>query len=169
MKKYKCESCDPACYVDGIETNIVPRLCPFGFEECNWEEVTEEARDHKLQNLTVDVFDRPDCPEWAKYAAVDSNGEACWFKDVPFISNNKTHWVRCVWHRQINGEYDASDWKNSIIYRCPRNKKSIKKEKKTIKKPYKPKILFLVFLFSVIVIIICCFLMQMNCFNQFGI
>ena len=28
----------------------------------------------KLPKLTAEVFDRPDCPEWAQYAVVDKDG-----------------------------------------------------------------------------------------------
>ena len=36
----------------------------------------ESLQDKKLPKLTAEVFNRPDCPEWAKYAAVNRNNTA---------------------------------------------------------------------------------------------
>lgn len=72
-----------------------------------------------LPKLTTEVFDRPDCPEWAKYAAVDMNGVVTFFKEKPVI--NKYHWwssPNCAIKEIIHGHFfDASDWRNSLIER----------------------------------------------------
>ena len=47
-----------------------------------------------FHKLTTEVFDRPDCPEWAKYAAVDDDGIACYFSVKPTILYNTTFWAR---------------------------------------------------------------------------
>lgn len=77
---------------------------------------------NQLPKLTMDVFDRPDCPDWAKYAAVDESGHAYWYSSLPKNEiYSLTH--QCVWHNEskhfkiISGKFDASDWKNSLIER----------------------------------------------------
>lgn len=35
------------------------------------------------KKLTQEVFTRPDCPKWAKWAAVDSDGTAYWYEEKP--------------------------------------------------------------------------------------
>lgn len=35
------------------------------------------------KKLTQEVFSRPDCPKWAKWAAVDSDGTAYWYEEKP--------------------------------------------------------------------------------------
>jgi len=37
----------------------------------------------QLPKLTAEVFNRPDCPEWAKYAAVDYTENAYYYNDKP--------------------------------------------------------------------------------------
>lgn len=55
------------------------------------------------KKLTQEVFTRPDCPKWAKYAAVDFNGTAFWFEEKPNL-----------------GGYAASFWraKSRTKYMC---------------------------------------------------
>ena len=71
---------------------------------------------NQLPKLTTDVFNRPDCPEWAKWAAVDMNGIAHYFDEKPypmdtFFYNSRAH------HWMVDGDFDASDWQNSLIER----------------------------------------------------
>lgn len=35
------------------------------------------------KKLTQEVFTRPDCPKWAKWAAVDADGTAYWYEEKP--------------------------------------------------------------------------------------
>lgn len=43
--------------------------------------------------LTVEIFDRPDCPEWAEWAAADGRGAAYWYSAQPdLIRNNPITW-----------------------------------------------------------------------------
>lgn len=35
------------------------------------------------KKLTQEVFTRPDCPKWAKWAAVDADGTAYWYESEP--------------------------------------------------------------------------------------
>ena len=71
--------------------------------------------------LTVEVFDRPDCPEWAKYAAVDKNGDAYYFRQKPYINKAKNAWItnsiRNICWFFIDHNWDSSDWQHSLIER----------------------------------------------------
>lgn len=37
----------------------------------------------KKKVLTKEVFSRPDCPKWAKWAAMDTDGRAYWYESEP--------------------------------------------------------------------------------------
>ena len=73
--------------------------------------------------LTVEVFDRPDCPEWAKWAAVDQDGEAWWYENLPEREAGNWNAVPCQHTLHSRGRlivdqlFDATDWKNSLIIR----------------------------------------------------
>ena len=54
----------------------------------NDETLQDGIQDKQLPKLTAEVFDRPDCPKWAKYAAVDNDGMAVLFKHRPY---NRTY------------------------------------------------------------------------------
>ena len=72
----------------------------------------------KLPKLTADVFDRPDCPEWAKFAAVDEDGETTFFDKMPYQSTKTCGcFLRDCQYATIPSKFDASDWKNSLIER----------------------------------------------------
>ena len=73
----------------------------------------------KLPKLTTAVFDRPDCPKWAKYAAVDQDGMACYFANKPTISQRATWWSKNQKSKPVSlwYKFDASDWQNSWIKR----------------------------------------------------
>lgn len=111
-KKYKCSSCVLYCEMD-LERE--PKYCMLDGEKAKWEEVKEDKKT-VLPKLTAEVFDRPDCPEWAKWVAVDGDGEACFFADKPAIFKGKW-WDRDVAHRVICDLFDPSDWQNSLIER----------------------------------------------------
>ena len=68
----------------------------------------------KLPKLTVDIFNRSDCPEWAQWAAVDECGDAYVYDTKPVKQSED-------WHTDeggdLIGEYDPSDWQNSLIKR----------------------------------------------------
>ena len=70
----------------------------------------------QLPKLTTEVFDREDCPKWAKWATVDQDGDGVYFAGKPSISPCGPWWDRTIDHETI-GKYDASDWKNSLIER----------------------------------------------------
>lgn len=63
-----------------------------------------------MKTLTIKVFNREDCPEWAKYAAVSSNGNGYWFEtkcNVLKIPNN-------IKHKYI-AKFFSKNWQNSWI------------------------------------------------------
>ena len=74
---------------------------------------------NQLPKLTAEVFNRPDCPEWAKYAAVDENGKARFHAEEPFVPTkfNGTRWCSAGNDSFISGEFDASAWQNSLVER----------------------------------------------------
>ena len=63
-----------------------------------------------MTKLTNKVFTREDCPEWAKYAAVNSSGCGFWFEtrcNLSKIPNN-------IKHKYI-GTFSGKGWQNSWI------------------------------------------------------
>ena len=56
----------------------------------------EPATDrNRLPKLTAEVFDHPDCPKWAKWAAVDYDGEVRFHQEKPTINSLSDIW----WYR----------------------------------------------------------------------
>lgn len=94
------------------------------YDPSDWQnsliERTEDAKKEgekdmtKFPKLTVDVFNHPDCPEWAKWAAVNEDGKGYLYSSEPIRGLH-------VWHFGIDndyfGDYDPSDWQNSLIER----------------------------------------------------
>lgn len=79
---------------------------------------------NQLPKLTADIFNHPDCPIWAEYAAVDRSGIVCFFDEKPKCDNVQ------MWLRGEVGEYfkplmshkfNASDWQNSLVKRPENN------------------------------------------------
>ena len=84
----------------------------------NGNNLVSNLPDKELPKLTAEVFDRPDCPEWAKYAAVDAAGLAYWYQYFPVTDERIGVWK--VWENKrqlIDGFFDRSDWQNSLIER----------------------------------------------------
>ena len=48
----------------------------------------------KKKVLTQEVFTRSDCPDWAKWAAVDLDGAAFWFEEKPTQGSWGVFWVQ---------------------------------------------------------------------------
>lgn len=76
---------------------------------------------NQLPKLTAEVFNRPDCPEWAKYAAVDSDGDGFFFEEKPRVCEADGEWVVDKYItgliRIISGDFTPYDWQNSLIER----------------------------------------------------
>lgn len=75
-----------------------------------------ENNNAKLPKLTVDIFNHPECPEWAQWAAVDKSGECYVYSDKPF--RGRLTWL-CpfICSAKHIGDYDPSDWWSSLIER----------------------------------------------------
>lgn len=73
---------------------------------------------NQLPKLTADVFDRPDCPEWAQYAAVSSDGRCLVCREYPILIGGR-RWANpeSYWEKTIDGKFDTTDWQNSLIKR----------------------------------------------------
>lgn len=67
------------------------------------------------KKLTLGVFNRPDCPEWANYAAVNKSGYAYWFEHKPEICGG--YWVSSPSTKFLIGIFDPDGWEKSLIYR----------------------------------------------------
>jgi hypothetical protein len=76
----------------------------------------KEDKKTVLPKLTAKIFDRPDCPEWAMYAAVDFSGNAYFYKYLPRHGAIKPHWVGGE-PKQYIGNYAWMDWENSLVKR----------------------------------------------------
>ena len=72
--------------------------------------------------LTVEVFDREDCPNWAEWAAVDACGKAFYYESKPRIKYDI--WVnkKATKVKQIPVSYYSSDYKHSLIERPKKHK-----------------------------------------------
>lgn len=96
------------------------------YDSADWEHsLIERQPVAPRPKLTAGVFSLSECPEWARYAAVDADGQAYWYDAVPCLSTEWLRWDNGGRHaRKIcyAGEvatplFDASDWKNSLIER----------------------------------------------------
>ena len=111
--KFICKSCktEYPCVLDIGNIELPPEsfACPKKIEkdDCKWEKFTK---------LTAEVFYRPDCPEWAKYAAVDKDGRAWYFESKPSCSTDQFFEFRNK-ATMIPGFFDSDDWRNSLIER----------------------------------------------------
>jgi len=76
---------------------------------------SKEAPKKELPKLTKEVFNRKECPKWARWAAVDMYGNACWYRICPVLSKNVGEsWTGSV-YELIDGKWDATNWKHSAI------------------------------------------------------
>lgn len=82
---------------------------------------------NQLPKLTAEVFDRPDCPAEATFAIVYQNGSAAFMRgncyDIRPVgkgweySRSSGVYQLC----EIPGNWDASDWQNSLVERPAKN------------------------------------------------
>ena len=85
--------------------------------------IKEQQITEQLPKLTVEVFDREDCPDWAEWAAVDYDCNAFYYDAEPELRN--AMWS--IKHKRarvefIAGGYDSSDYRHSLIRRPENNK-----------------------------------------------
>lgn len=120
MSKWKCETpkCKKPCYAEPPESCYPTRCLLSRKNKPNWRKEDEPATtSSQLPKLTAEVFNRPDCPAWAKWAAVDSDGEGWFYEEKPVIGVVDTFVNVTLRAQCIDGEFDASDWQNSLIER----------------------------------------------------
>lgn len=122
MRKYECNACEiricTAEYQDGTGvpfkcTYITDRYC-----KPKWKEIERETA--TLPKLTAAVFDRTDCPEWAKLAAVDGCGRGFYYEAFPRLYKQDRFFLLSTVHgktQRIPGKFDGSNWINSIVIR----------------------------------------------------
>ena len=73
---------------------------------------------YKIPKLTTEVFNRPDCPKWAQWAAVDKCGLAYFFENKPAFGGSRWHDLKYGMYDQIpGGFYDTSNCEHSLIER----------------------------------------------------
>lgn len=88
--------------------------------EAGWccKEHYDDETTSPLPKLTTAVFERPDCPDWARFAAVEKNGSATWFDKQPVaLSGCWSHDQYMLKARSIGRNFDATDWLNSRVER----------------------------------------------------
>lgn len=81
---------------------------------------------NERKKLTTKIFKRKSCPKWARYAAVTPSGVAYYFESKPTVDEHLLVWLAPNRVRECGrfgefGEFDASDWKNSLIERPETN------------------------------------------------
>lgn len=110
MKKFECKKHDcpyKRCYVE-LDDNRIARCLSGWTDNPQWNELLEKSE--QLPKLTVEALAERgiEWPEWAKYAAVDSDRYAHFFR------GNKRPYFSV---ELIPGQWDNSDWQNSLIKR----------------------------------------------------
>lgn len=78
---------------------------------------------YKAPKLTEEVFNKPNCPVWAQWVAVDGSGKAYWYRYKPsLLEGGSPEWV-CSAAGDFGGyvlieqSFDSSDWEHSLIER----------------------------------------------------
>lgn len=77
---------------------------------------------NKPKKLTTAVFKRKSCPLWARYAVVNKSGAAYYYESEPTVDEHLLVWLAPNRVRECGrfgefGEFDATDWENSLIKR----------------------------------------------------
>ena len=119
MSKWKCKTpnCGKPCYAE-LPEHHKPKNCILDERIPDWKEDNETTISSiKLPKLTAEVFDREDCPEWAKYAAVDKCGSVRLFSHSPWLGESCWNWANGEVTQLFGVTFDASDWQKSRIKR----------------------------------------------------
>lgn len=149
MTKWKCTApngCPNKCEFETTST-VKPTVCPIDgnstkFEEnenvagetfyfCDEVDDAEEkikrvTQKTELPKLTAEVFDRKDCPEWAKYAAVDKNGYVFVFDLEPECTHSSWYKRTGFGNRyELCNGYDSSDYEHSLVCRPEQKQESV--------------------------------------------
>lgn len=117
MEKFECNSCVNRKCTACLNPHEVPKYCTLVEDLANWHKVKEEQ---KLPKLTAEVFNHPDCPEWANYAVVNHNGRLSFFGDKPKFEGEAYGCWSCDDYQYThinNAFFDPTDWENSLVER----------------------------------------------------
>lgn len=112
-----CSTCIYSCY-NGIERREFYNEC-FPEKPKKLPKRDSKGRfcsSHKAPKLTANIFNRPDCPEWAQWAAVDASGDAYAYENKP-KHDGLLGWGFCDGRSCRLGDFDRSDWRHSLIQR----------------------------------------------------
>lgn len=76
MTHWECfnKKCGCKCHLE-IDGDFTPNDCVKTYD---LNAVWQKGKVPQYPKLTADVFNRPDCPEWAKIAVVNCDGSAHW-------------------------------------------------------------------------------------------
>ena len=119
----QCYPCKEDCIYGYLNSNARSAFYYECFPEEKLAERShcEECADYKpkeeLPKLTQEVFERTDCPAWAKWAAVDKDGEAWWYETRPTLGD---YGWRCsdIYDMLIpDSHFDSTAWECSLIER----------------------------------------------------
>lgn len=112
------------------DTDRIPGI----FDATDWEHsLIERPAEYMAPKLTAEVFDLPNCPSWARYAAVDSDGIGMFYADRPVAGNVGWIYPDDSYHRTTviftaddrdYRPFDATDWKHSLIQRSGTDRRS---------------------------------------------
>lgn len=84
-------------------------------------QLATNLQDKPLPKLTAEVFDRADCPEWAKYAVVNMHGTGFFYENEPSYGteNYKGLWYVDTGRTRVMQDiiFDSTDWQNSLVER----------------------------------------------------
>lgn len=81
-----------------------------------------DTKEVTLYILNEKVFELDECPDWARWAAVDKDGVACWYESKPdidgsvWIDDDRVHLIKYT-ARSEAIVFDATAWQNSLIKR----------------------------------------------------
>ena len=85
------------------------------------EGATMENKKLPTRKLTAEVFNRVDCPPWARFAGVDKEGFAAWLSHRPYWTGTGFEFNTYEGHKvklqSIPGKWDASEWESSLVER----------------------------------------------------
>lgn len=123
-----------------VATVVAPRLTKWGwdFREGELKVIGEGYDFTDWQNSFISrgviMESNPtkltvvDIPEGFNYAAVDSCGTAFAYRSRPVLHNTGSYWTSDVEDSiEIEGQYDSSDWKNSLVSREATKQPNLKK------------------------------------------
>lgn len=112
--------------IDYMHDVIMSKLCTICKEltdihkDIKYIKEQTESKWGPLPKLTTEVFNRPDCPNWAKWAAVDDDGTGTYYENKPEYDASLGGWLRTDKRAYVfsaKGEWCNTDRHNRLIER----------------------------------------------------